>query len=100
MLHRLRKQTAQHEQCCKYSSDLRNDVKTEVYQRDLSQVEKGERDCRIHVGAGSFTAIVIRQSASTKRATSPASHRYSGQWARDNFHMEICGARRRHLTQY
>ena len=38
-----------------------------------------------------FTAIVMRPSASTKRATSPASHRYSGQWARDNFHMQICG---------
>src|SRR5580693_9234255 len=55
MHHRLRKQTAQHEQCRKYAGDLRNDVKAEVYQPDLSQVEKGERNRRIHVGAGSFT---------------------------------------------
>jgi hypothetical protein len=55
MRHRFRKQTAQHKQCRKYSGDLCNDVKAEVYQPDLSQVEKGERNRRIHVGAGSFT---------------------------------------------
>ncbi len=96
MHHRLRKQTAQHEQCRKYAGDLRNDVKAEVYQPDLSQVEKGERNRRIHVGAGSFTEGRFDEQergrtksepddhALSKRVQEPAVHRWPRILHRDS----------------
>src|ERR1700746_3365355 len=77
MHHRLRKQPAQHEQCRKYAGDLRNNVKAGVYQPDLSQVEKGERNRRIHVGAGSFTEGRFDEQERGRTKSEPDDHALS-----------------------